>query len=56
MIVIYEYPEKTVRYTDVVMIREQLDRKHTVKLKNGRYVTPKVGWTDYAVKLEKGKP
>ena len=54
MIVIYEYPDKTVRYTDVAVLREQLDRKHVVKLRNGKYVVPKQGWTNHFVRLEKG--
>lgn len=55
MIVIYDYanPDKTIRYTEVAMIREQLDGKHVLRLRNGKWVTPKVGWAHHVVKLSK---
>jgi len=53
MIVIYDYPEKTIRYTEVAMIREQLDGKHVLRLRNGKWVTPKTGWVHHVVKLSK---
>jgi len=51
--VIYDYPEKTIRYTEVAMIREQLDGKHVLRLRNGKWVTPKTGWVHHVVKLSK---
>ena len=55
MIVLYTYPNKVVRYTDVAQIREQLDKKHVLRLRSGKFITPKMGWTLHEVKAEKGR-
>jgi len=57
MIVVYDYanPAKTIRYTEVAVIREQLDGKHVLKLKNGKWVTPRQGWIAHEVKLSKSE-
>ena len=54
MIVIYDYPEKSIRYTDVDMVREKLDRNHVLRLRNGKYITPEKGWGVHTIRLEKG--
>ena len=55
MIVIYEYPDRKIRYTEVALIREQLDRKHVLRLKNGKWVTPKIGWVLHDIRLSRSE-
>ena len=55
MIVLYTYTDGVIRYTDVDQIREHADYSHILRLKGGKYVAPKYGWTAHEIKLEKYK-